>query len=241
MQADKIHAHKITKPIQLLAAWLVGLSIVNITFLSAASTISSPSWIPALLAIAAVVNVPIFVVSVFLLQTRFRPEMQEDSYYSDYLHRQVSVRSDGLESGQEIDQKIEKQIDQLSKQIAELAESSPKDLEEKVRVLISGERVEELVEVYGESRTLSELYVRPEGWKNVVKNWSGSPSFEKDIWSLVSAGLVFADEDSVENAKLTSLGFQVASRAEEMSCLFSQQKKAFFSGEGSNNSRKADA
>lgn len=81
----KLEAHKVTKPIQLLAAWLVGLVIVNGSFLTAATVIAQPPWVPSLLVIAAVVNVPIFLIAIFVLQTRYRPEMQEDSYYHKYL------------------------------------------------------------------------------------------------------------------------------------------------------------
>lgn len=73
MSNNKIEAHKITKPIQLLASWLVGLSVINVTFLTAAANITQPSWVAGLLSIAAVINVPIFVISIFLLQTKFRP------------------------------------------------------------------------------------------------------------------------------------------------------------------------
>jgi len=81
----RVEPHRITKPIQLLAAWLTGLFSVNGSFLAAAAVITSPSWVPASLVVAAIVNVPIFLIALFLLQTRFRPEMQEDSYYSHYL------------------------------------------------------------------------------------------------------------------------------------------------------------
>lgn len=84
MTDPQITPHRITKPIQLLAAWLVGLSIVNASFLTGAAKILQPDWVPGLLTVAAVVNVPLFLICLFLLQTKFRPEMQEDSYYSQY-------------------------------------------------------------------------------------------------------------------------------------------------------------
>ncbi|WP_348733210.1 hypothetical protein [Rheinheimera texasensis] len=83
--SQRIEPNKITKPIQLLASWLVGLVLVNGSFLSAASAIETPSWLRATLVIASVINVPIFLVCIFLLQTKFRPEMQEDSFYHEYL------------------------------------------------------------------------------------------------------------------------------------------------------------
>ncbi|MDP2714029.1 hypothetical protein [Rheinheimera sp.] len=82
---NKIDPSKINKPIQLLGAWLVGLIVVNGSFLAAAISLDELSWARGLLIIAAVVNVPIFLFAIFLLQTKFRPEMQEDSYYHDYL------------------------------------------------------------------------------------------------------------------------------------------------------------
>ena len=89
MDTQKIDASKITKPIQLLAAWLIGLIIVNGSFLAAAAKLSTPTWAPTLLVIACVMNVPLFLICIFLLQTKFRPEMQEDRYYSEYLSKQI--------------------------------------------------------------------------------------------------------------------------------------------------------
>lgn len=85
MTKQRIEAHKVTKPIQLLAAWLVGLILVNGSFLTAAAMIKTPAWAPTLLVIATVINVPLFLICIFVLQTKFRPEMQEDTYYSKYL------------------------------------------------------------------------------------------------------------------------------------------------------------
>jgi len=80
-----VEPQRITKPIQLLAAWLSGLVLVNGAFLAAARFLASPSWVPAALSIAAIANVQLFLGCIFLLQTKFRPEMQEDTFYSEYL------------------------------------------------------------------------------------------------------------------------------------------------------------
>lgn len=80
-----IPVEKVTKPIQLLATWFVALHITDGMFLTAANTINTPGWVAGTLVVASILNVPIFLVAVFLLQTRFRPEMQEDSFYSKYL------------------------------------------------------------------------------------------------------------------------------------------------------------
>lgn len=54
---QKIEPHKVTKPIQLLAAWLVGLVLINGSFLTAAAKINTPVWIVPTLVIASIVNV----------------------------------------------------------------------------------------------------------------------------------------------------------------------------------------
>ena len=82
---EGFNAQTITKPIQLLAAWLVGLIFVNGTFLITAQAFNSIEWLAATLVIASVVNVPLFLIALFILQTKFRPEIQEDHYYSQYI------------------------------------------------------------------------------------------------------------------------------------------------------------
>jgi len=81
---NEIKPHKITKPIQLLSAWLFGLLLLNSTFLATALTIKNEGLVYVLVW-AAIINVPIFLAAIFLLQTKFRPEMQEDSFYAKYL------------------------------------------------------------------------------------------------------------------------------------------------------------
>ncbi len=95
---NRIRPDQVTKPIQLLAAWLVGLIAIDSAFLTAAGLIAKPDWAAAALVLAAILNVPIFLVCLFLLQTKFRPEMQEDSYYSRHLERRFSDQTKKMET-----------------------------------------------------------------------------------------------------------------------------------------------
>jgi hypothetical protein len=52
-------------------AWLLGLVVVDGTFLWAAERIQQPSWGGALLLIAAVINVPLFLGALLLLRAKF--------------------------------------------------------------------------------------------------------------------------------------------------------------------------
>lgn len=88
---NRIEPSKITKPIQLLAAWLAGLLAIDSCFLIAASKMPVDSWAAQALTVAAIANVPIFLVAVFLLQTKFRPELQEDLYYSSYISQKTNA------------------------------------------------------------------------------------------------------------------------------------------------------
>jgi hypothetical protein len=85
MDTSKIKPDRITKPIQLLAVWMSGLLLLVSAFLTAAGTIKQPTWLPGFFGISAVCIIPVFLLLVFLLQTKFRPEMQEDTFYSGYL------------------------------------------------------------------------------------------------------------------------------------------------------------
>ncbi|HAS1098285.1 TPA: hypothetical protein I3789_004880, partial [Enterobacter cloacae] len=64
---QRIEPHKVTKPIQLLAAWMVGLVVTNSSFLIAASQMTDQSWEKGFLVVAAVINVPLFLFALFLL------------------------------------------------------------------------------------------------------------------------------------------------------------------------------
>ena len=86
-----IKPERITKPIQLLGAWLTGLLAIDSCFLIAAGNLPIDSWQALSLTVAAILNVPIFLAAVFLLQTRFRPELQEDSYYSSYINQKTNT------------------------------------------------------------------------------------------------------------------------------------------------------
>ena len=87
MAEPSITPHKITKPVQLLAAWFAALVLLDASTLAAAASIDKPEWVTPLLAIAAVLYVPAFVFGIFVMQTRFRPQLQEDPWYAQWLER----------------------------------------------------------------------------------------------------------------------------------------------------------
>ena len=68
---------------------LLLFAVVDGAFLGAAATVLEPSWASGALVIASIINVPLFVGCIFVLQTRYRVEMQEDTYYSKYLDTQT--------------------------------------------------------------------------------------------------------------------------------------------------------
>ncbi|WP_439670776.1 hypothetical protein AEMCBJ_12790 [Cupriavidus necator] len=91
MTGEQIQPHKVTKPIQLLAAWLIGLVLTVGIFLATALRLEPGSWERGALVVAAIADVPIFLFALFLLQTKFRAELQEDSFYSEYLSKKTAA------------------------------------------------------------------------------------------------------------------------------------------------------
>lgn len=122
MTENKIEPHRVTKPIQLLAAWLVGLVLTNGSFLAAAIKLDSGTWERSALIVASIANVPVFLLALFLLQTRFRAELQEDAFYADYLSKKTAapVRID-KNTSQDI------KIEELERTVLRLASVSALD------------------------------------------------------------------------------------------------------------------
>jgi hypothetical protein len=221
MSEQKINADKITKPIQLLAAWLIGLIVVNGSFLATATQISIPVWAPNLLIIASVINVPLFLISIFLLQTKFRPEMQADEFYSKYLENKYSGEKEGItakskesleDKSSEIAQKI---IDSLGPELI-----TKKTELEKVIKDVGYERIKARIK---ESRSLSELYIRPNKFNVLVDKFIDHKSFIRDIEMLELEGLVTFRGNDFKSSVLTSLGKKIAKEFKSERVLWNQR------------------
>jgi hypothetical protein len=85
MSDTKIEPHKVQNPIQLLAVWFAALVLLDGAFLAAAATVKTPAWVAPMLAIAAIVFVPTFLVLAFVMQTKFRTHLQDDDHFADWL------------------------------------------------------------------------------------------------------------------------------------------------------------
>jgi hypothetical protein len=94
MNDPRIEAHKVTKPIQLMAVWFIALLLIVSAFLTAAVNLDGPIWLSSTLVIAAILFVPLFLAGIFLMQTVFRRELQDDSFYSEWLKRQEKTFRD---------------------------------------------------------------------------------------------------------------------------------------------------
>ncbi len=71
MKTQTSEAHKITKPIQLMAVWFMALLLIESAFLTAAANISTPSWLAPTLVISAIVFVPLFLIAEVLANRHF--------------------------------------------------------------------------------------------------------------------------------------------------------------------------
>ena len=67
-----------------MAVWFIALFLIDSAFLTAAAKITTPTWLAPTLAISAIV---LFLGGVFLMQTVFRKELQDDQFYSEWLKR----------------------------------------------------------------------------------------------------------------------------------------------------------
>lgn len=120
MTTHKIEPHRITKPIQLLAAWIIGLILTDSIFLYTAVSFQSGTWERGALVIASILNVPGFLFALFLLQTKFRAELQEDTFYNEYINKKTAVPQ-----RVERDAIQDARIDELEKMLRRLHPVSP--------------------------------------------------------------------------------------------------------------------
>ncbi|MBI2912331.1 MAG: hypothetical protein HYY03_00240 [Chloroflexi bacterium] len=87
MSQPKIEPHRITKAIQLPGFWLASLVALVVAFIVGALN-TEELWLKVIFGIAAVGVIPPVGLAVFLLQTKYRPELQDDPYYLEYKRRQ---------------------------------------------------------------------------------------------------------------------------------------------------------
>lgn len=217
MSNHKITPEKVTRPIQLLAAWLTGLVIVDGSFLTVASYITSPEWAAGVLVVASVANVPLFLISIFLLQTKYRPEMQEDAYYSKYLEQQYSGKQTPPKPV-DVQSQIKVISQDIIKELGPGVETHRKPLEK----ILEESQVKQIANRVGGRRLLSELYLRPKLWISMVEDWRENKSFLNEANKLVEEGLVSLNKYDYASCMLTDLGIQVATYSENQNLLFAQ-------------------
>jgi hypothetical protein len=168
MENNNIKPEKITKPIQLLAAWLIGLILIVSALLTAAATIKNPEWIPAFFSISAIAIIPLFLILIFLLQTRYRPQMQEDEFYSKYLNSNTMEKETTS-----IDFIIEKVTRKIDEKIFELSSITQDQIE------IINENIIELSSKSnnGEMEILRRKPIALKGFQGFIKGASNDISF----------------------------------------------------------------
>jgi len=88
MEQSKIKPEEITRQIQNYAVWFVGLLLLETAFLTSATLLKDSSWLPVALVITAIAIIPVFVVTIFILQTKYRTQFLDDPYYAEWLKRQ---------------------------------------------------------------------------------------------------------------------------------------------------------
>ncbi|MFZ6641794.1 hypothetical protein ACO0LL_18795 [Undibacterium sp. TC4M20W] len=230
MTDAQIRPDKVTKPIQLLAAWLVGLIVVNASFLLGAQQITNPPWASSLLVVAAVANVPIFIIALFLLQTKFRPQMQEDSFYAQYLKTEREYSQMPPTQSLPVDV-VEQSIAKTAEKITLKLGAAAKGQEQPIVNILRESQFESLVTRFGDSRSLSELFLSPETWTKIVKEWAEHEVFVQDIEALITEGLVAKKYKGYLNCFITDSGKQIASIAQDRGLLWSQTHRDFWEHE----------
>lgn len=88
MALNTIEPHKITRPIQLLSGFMVGLGAFAAALLAIAANIENSAWLPVYLFTSAIALVSVFGPLFFWVLVRYRGELQDDSHYAELRKRQ---------------------------------------------------------------------------------------------------------------------------------------------------------
>jgi hypothetical protein len=158
--------------------------------------------------------------------------MQEDTYYSQYLERRYSTVG---KPQQPLD------IAQYSKELAaEVIKAVGADKQLSVGPIegvIRNAQVDDLARRAADSRTLAELFVRPQSWPRIVAAWRESPTLKKEVAELLADGMLEMKNDIPETATLTDLGKTVAERLLARNALWNQAHADFWDEEGKDPGR----
>ena len=235
MERNTIQPDRITKPFQLLAAWLVGLIVVNASFLGAASLISLQSWGPNALIIASIANVPLFIGSIFLLQTKFRAEMQTDDYYSAYKKEERQIELNKVQLRIETELKEKYKIENSIIEAVKIEDSQVRVAE--VEKLITEKEDLSLISKYSSSKLLYYLYsgIYSLDKYGIVTLTLRSNKLEipfkntlKEIYPLIVDGLVEGNLEDLSSFKLTKIGKRITDKIEnDQLWNFSNEKEKY--------------
>jgi hypothetical protein len=71
---------------------------------------------------------------------------------------------------------------------------------------------------------LSELYLYPKGWKELVESWGDNEDFKADLEELIKDNLVIGSINNIENIKLNKVGKEIAKELADNNLLWNQMK-----------------
>lgn len=199
MSKNNIKPEKITKPIQLMAVWFSALIFLVGLLLTAANTIKTPNWITPMLSIFVILIIPVFIYFIFLLQTKFRSELQDDHYFSlskDYNNYAITTKSN------------ESEFDKLSdlyKSFNEFSTIQKEKLEEIISIInnsnnnrIDNEKIIEITNSINEEANKIDVKVS----KNIyIELNSIVPNFKQIQLELLKSGFEFINLFQGKNNK----------------------------------------
>lgn len=80
---NQISPEKITQPFQLLATWMIGLIFISGELIYASLQSKEILWQSVTYTISSILIILIFMRTIFVLQTKYRPEMQGGEHYQE--------------------------------------------------------------------------------------------------------------------------------------------------------------
>ncbi|MFI1170008.1 tetratricopeptide repeat protein [Streptomyces melanogenes] len=228
---QQIDPGQVLTPTQLLAAVLVLLVVSVPAFIAGAATTTSPGWVPAMFAVAAVLDVPLALLFVYRLLTKHRQQITSDAVYERAVLRvphasrdldesltHAGIDTEGLVSGTAtVDQQVRTALEQMEAVMSILRDRAaegavPPDVELNLaRALMAERRWAEAAEHFDRYVTQVEVDWEVHFVRGVAHgNTRGGPSSDLSAWRAYNEAIALLPDETEPNVSARLFAYRGA-------------------------------
>lgn len=147
--------------------------------------------------------------------------MQEDTFYSKYLEKRyqsIDIDDSQLVHKEDLEKTARLIVEEVNK-------NKGADETKIVETILQEKNIEYIKVNIQNSRALSQLFLYPEKWNELVDKWKNDKAFNNDILRLRLNGAIDGKEDDLYSITLTDIGRDIATSLKNEGILWNQKHK----------------